>query len=128
LFTTRCCFATLLLGAAIDDAQTAIDKATVATLVTVVMAQESASLMPKARINGPRSVLFLSQKVLQTKTIQTVACFSGAAAARSGELFVNCRSRIPFCVGFEELAGIEAGLVEPEEFTALFRPCCVIQN
>jgi hypothetical protein len=41
-FTTGCCFevATLLLGAANADAQIAIDMATVANLVTVVMNQE----------------------------------------------------------------------------------------
>jgi len=48
---TVCCFVvtTLFCGTANADAQIAIDMATVANLVTVVIAQEWASLMPKAR-------------------------------------------------------------------------------
>jgi hypothetical protein len=54
LLAFKGCFevATVLFGAANADAQIAIDKATVASFVTVVITQDLAFLVPMTRENG----------------------------------------------------------------------------
>src|SRR5207253_9050674 len=64
----------------------------------------------------PLLASFLTQKVLETKAIQSLSRFIRARPARSRKFLVNGRSRFPFRVRLQQLAGIKARLVKPEKF------------
>jgi hypothetical protein len=113
--------AAVLVGAAKADAQIAIDMATVANFVTVVMGQWSARLMPKASRNETGDLSLLAQKVFEAKSIQSLLRFIRSTSSGSGQSLVNCGRGFPLCICFEQLSGIEPGFVEPEKFTRSLR-------